>query len=275
MPKSACAIVVKNAGHKFAEWLAYQFVLGFDAVLVLDNGSTDDTREIARAFLPRFDVRVAGWDRTDPAYQRAGYDHLVGAAKGEFDWVACIDSDEFIVLPEGRSLHDLLDVPAGTAGISMPWAMFGSSGLDDSPQDLVIRSFLHRAPEAFGPNKHIKSMVRPARYLSCGNVHFFEIDGAYVDMTHAAVTVKSALQENVPDYAAGRLHHYFVQSKRDWADKLARGYHDCQRNPDEFFYYDRNEVFDDSALRYAAGVEDILRTLFGASAGRPMAGHGA
>jgi len=262
MPKSACAIVVKNAGYKFAEWIAYQFVLGFDAVLVLDNGSTDNTREIARQFSPRFDVRVSDWNRTDPAYQRAGYDHIIRSSQNEFDWVACIDSDEFLVLPEGKGLKGLLDTPDDVAGIRVPWAMFGSSGLEAAPNDLVIRSFLRRASHEFGPNKHIKSIVRPASYIACGNVHFFELNGRYVDMLHKQVTVSSALQENPPDYSGGQLNHYFVQSKADWAEKLSRGYHDCQRNPDEFFYYDRNEIFDDGAARLASEVELIIRGLF-------------
>ncbi|MFG1272062.1 glycosyltransferase family 2 protein [Xanthobacter flavus] len=258
MVKSSCATVVKNGGPKFAEWLAYQFAVGFDCVSILDNGSTDSTRRIAEQFRPHFDVRIADWSRTDAAYQRAGFEHLVRGARGEFDWVACIDSDEFIVLPEGRSLNALLNAPPHAAAIRLPWAMFGSNGHESIPDDLVIRSFVRRASDDFGPNKHIKTIVSPDRFIACPNVHFFEIDGTYVDMLHNDVSVQSALQDKAPDYSGGQLNHYFVQSKDDWRAKLARGYHDCQRSFDEFFFYDRNDILDEKAAKLAPTVEGIL-----------------
>lgn len=258
MAKNACATVVKNGGHRFAEWLAYHFTIGVDAILILDNGSTDNTVGIAKAFQRDFDVRIADWARTDRSYQRAGFDRLLREAQGEFEWVACIDSDEFIVLPPEQSLNRLLDLPDTVSAVAMPWAIFGSNGHEAKPHDLIIRSYIRRAPEDFGPNKHIKSIVRPSHFTACENVHFYNVTGSYVDMLHQPVEAKSSRSKGPPNYSGGQLNHYFVQSKEDWSDKLARGYHDCTRKFDEFYYYDRNDILDDKASIYA---DEVLRIL--------------
>lgn len=261
MAKNACATVVKNGGARFAEWLAFHLAIGMDSILVLDNGSTDNTVNVAKAFQSKFDVRIADWPRTDPSYQRAGFEYLLREAKDEFEWVACIDSDEFIVLPPERGLDRLLDLPQDISAIAMPWAMFGSNGHQTRPKDLIIRSYLRRAAEDFGPNKHIKSIVRPSHFSACENVHFYSVIGSYVDMLHRHIDVNSALLDGIPDYSGGQLNHYFVQSKNDWSDKLARGYHDCTRTFDEFYYYDRNDVFDNKAALQSENVLEILESI--------------
>lgn len=261
MAKNACATVVKNGGVRFAEWLAFHLAIGMDSILVLDNGSTDNTIDVVRAFQPKFDVRISDWPRTDPGYQRAGFDHLLRGARSEFEWVACIDSDEFIVLPPDQPLHKLLDLPQDVAAIAMPWAIFGSSGHESKPKDLIIRSYQRRAPESFDINRHIKSIVRPSHYSACENVHYFSVTGSYVDMLHRFIDGNTAVVNDAPDYSGGQLNHYFVQSKEDWSEKIKRGYHDCTRTFDEFYYYDRNDVFDDKAAAQADKVVDILNSI--------------
>lgn len=56
----------------------------------------------------------------------------------------------------------------------------------------------------------------------------------------------------------GKLHHYFTRSQAHWDAKIRRGYHDTDRKASEFELYDRNEVFDDSAARYAPMVREEL-----------------
>lgn len=269
--KVATATVVKNVGYRLAEWIAFQKAVGFDAVLLRDNGSTDNTVEIAKAFAGYYDVRIEDWPETGPEYQMNGYDNMLAAAKGEFDWVACIDCDEFLVMPEPKTLQDLVDVPDDVSGISMSWAFFGSSGHIETPKDLVIKSFLNRANDGFGPSQQVKSIIRPERAPKCVNVHVYAMEGHYVDMIGRVHSGHSHMPPLNPDFSGGKLHHYFTQSQQDWQEKISRGYHDTVRKLEEFHGYDRNETFDDSALRYAPEVERILTTVFGSSGVRRTA----
>jgi hypothetical protein len=163
------------------------------------------------------------------------------------------------MLPPHRTLADVVDVPGSVSAIAMNWAMFGSDGHVARPEGLVIANYLRRAELTFPHNRMLKSMGRPKDILACRSSHFFEVTGDYVDMTHKSLEQVSDHIDHLPDYSAGRLNHYFTQSLEDWEAKVvSRGYHDMQRSLDDFAHYDRNDIFDDSALAMVARVREIM-----------------
>lgn len=258
MGKIACTAVVRNEEQHIAEWLAWQFIIGFDTVLLLDNSSTDRTAAIARGFAPRRDVRVINWQLRTPDYQPRAYDHAISLLKDEFEWVAFFDADEFLVLDAGLNLQALL-AARPEAAIAIPWALFGSSGHKDRPEGLITENFLHRAREDFPPNRHVKSIIRPALTSGPLNPHGFEVQGYYVDILGRFLTWSNAgYLDTAPIYKGAKLHHYFTLAWADWQKKLRRGYPDQTRTEDDFTTYDRNEVFDDSARRYTAQLRAEL-----------------
>lgn len=258
--KFACISVVKNAEKSIAEWLAFHLAIGADAIFVLDNGSTDGTVEIVKQFANRFDIRFAEWPMTSADYQVRGFSQAIHECRDEFDWCACIDVDEFIMLPTGRTLGEVVDVPASVSAIAMNWAMFGSNGHVARPEGLVIENYLRRADPTFPHNRMLKTIGRPGNILGCRSTHFFDVTGDYVDMTHKLLETASDHIEDPPDYSAGRLNHYFTQSYEDWQAKVVtRGYHDMQRRLEDFANFDRNDIFDDSALALVPKVKEIMR----------------
>lgn len=258
--KFACICVVKNAEKSIAEWLAFHLAIGVDTIFVLDNGSTDGTADIVRQFAGRFDVRLAAWPLTSADYQMRGFLQAVQACRDEFDWCAFIDVDEFIMLPAGRTLADVVDVPDTVSAIAMNWAMFGSSGHDTRPDGLIIENYLHRADFTFPHNRMLKTIARPRQILGCRSTHIFSVTGDYVDMTHNVIDSSNDHIEHQPDYSAGRLNHYFTQSREDWQAKVVdRGYHDTERKLEEFKRYDRNDIYDDSALALVPKVREIMQ----------------
>ena len=50
---STVCLIAKNEERALAEWLAYQCVIGFDRIVVYDNGSTDATASIVATDLHR------------------------------------------------------------------------------------------------------------------------------------------------------------------------------------------------------------------------------
>jgi glycosyltransferase involved in cell wall biosynthesis len=256
--KLGCVAIVKNEERHIAEWLAWQFCLGFDTVLLFDNGSTDDTVQVARSFAPRLDVRVIPWASVAPDFQVRAYEHAVRLLDGAFDWLAFFDTDEFLVLDEGLALRPLL-AARPEAAVVVSWAMFGASGHQEKPEGLVTENFLYRAPDDFPPNRHVKSIVRPGRVRHGLNAHFFAVEGAYVDLRGRALSWDLPGYLSAPAAPSGaRLHHYFTRSFADWQDKLRRGNPAGERPMEEFEIYDRNEVFDDSALRLVPQLAALL-----------------
>ncbi|MGV3552947.1 glycosyltransferase family 2 protein [Rhizobium sp.] len=257
--KFACITVVKNAEKSIAEWLAFHLAIGVDTIFVLDNASTDATVEVVEQFSGRFDVRLAHWPLTSADYQIQGFLRAVEECRADFDWCAFIDIDEFIMLPPGRTLAEVVDVPATVSAIAMNWAMFGSSGHVARPPGLVIENYLHRADLTFPHNRMLKTIARPADVRGCRSTHIFRVTGDYVDMTHQPVDSTYDHIEHLPDYSGGRLNHYFAQSREDWQAKVVtRGYHDIERSQDDFARFDRNDIFDDSALSVVPKVKEII-----------------
>ena len=268
--KTACVCVVKNAELRIAEWIAYQFAVGFDSVVLLDNNSTDRTKDIARHFQAKYDVRIIDWPSTKKNYQVCGYKYALKKYQHEFDWCAFFDDDEFLTLPPKKTLEQLVDLPLLVSGIAVPWAMFGSNGHIARPNDLVIKSYMYRKNDH---DRHIKSIVRPKFLTKPHSPHYFKSregflirffsfikikPNIYVDMQHKIIRKSQPVMEVALGFDGGQLNHYYLRSRQDWDEKIARGYHDIKRDPNEFSFYDRNEVYDDSALRYLPKVEEIL-----------------
>ena len=258
MGKIGCVVIVKNEERHIAEWLVWQFLVGFDCVFLFDNASTDQTRAIAAGFAPRYDVRVLDWPGSGPGFQGRAYEHAAGLLKDEFEWLAFFDADEFLVLDEGLDLKGLL-AQRQEAAIGIPWALFGSSGHKEYPRELVIEAFTRRAPASFPPNAHIKSILRPRTVKRAFNPHAFEVEGEYVDIMGRPLTFSvPGVLTGPPQYDGAKLHHYFTRSWAHWQARLARGNLGTPRTEQDFHKYDRNEVYDDAAARYAPEIRRML-----------------
>lgn len=255
--KTAVISVVKNVEGRIEEWCAYQLAFGFDAVILLNNGSTDSTRAVIERMIASGagDIRLFEWSMTNAGYQTMGFEWAMWRHRDEFDWVACLDADEFM---SGFSIPSMLDVPRSCSAIMVPWAVFGSSGLDESPE-LVVPAFIQRARDDHWDYHHVKSFVRPSCVIGAFNSHHFHVHGSTLDTRHLNIVEPSAVQHSQPSFAHGKVNHYFVQSRADFQAKIDRGYHDHpDRRWDEFDQFNRNEVQDTDALIYLESTRALM-----------------
>lgn len=262
MTKIACVAVVKDEARHIAEWIAYQFVIGFDTVIILDNLSTDETKSIASRFAPRWDVRVLDAPFTGPDFQGLAYERALTAYSQEFEWMAFFDADEFLLLDNHKILPLYLENFSYAQGIAVNWSIFGSSGYQVSQPGLTIETYLYRGKTDFDANRHIKSIVRPGSVKKYLNPHMFDIDGVYVDLAGRPLDCEvPGIISGWPDHNGGKLNHYFSRSREDWLKKLRRGYRDTRRNENDFNYYNCNDVYDDAAAKFSPQVKNILKAL--------------
>ena len=256
-PRVAACLYVRDEAPDIAEWLAFHHVVGVDHILVFDNGSKDGTRAVVGHAARVASITLLPWPVRDRRAQLWAY--AVGLRLlRRFDWVAFLDSDEFLTPTGSAGLPEVLAVLPDAAAVAVNWAIFGSSGHDAAPEGLVIDAFRRRAPDGFVENRVVKSIVRPkgARPLT---PHTFAVRGAYVRPDGRPATFgPPAFTADAPDYGLLQVSHYFTRSRAHWRRKMARGYRDIVRPPDAFAQYDRNEVEDLSTARFAPAVKAEL-----------------
>lgn len=261
--KSAICLYVRNEARDIAEWVAFHDLVGFDSLLVFDNGSTDGTDRILRAAARCIDLRYHCWQDCGAGAQIAAYDAATEAYGREFDWIAFLDSDEFFVPADPIPVNHFLARFDDYSGIAIPWAIYGANGHEDFPAVPVTQAFTRRAPADFFPARHVKTILRPGFATRCLNPHCFDLAGHHAgsyctplrepaQWLPAPDGILPGVLATPPDYRAGRINHYFTRSRAHWRAKLQRGYRGQPnlRRDEEFNEYNRNEIDDPIALRY-------------------------
>jgi glycosyltransferase involved in cell wall biosynthesis len=271
--KSAICLIVRNEARDIAEWIAFHALLGFDTQIIFDNASDDGTARIIRAAAGLYDIRTHYWPNRSTESQIAAYQAACEAYRLEFDWMAFIDSDEFLLLTEDVPINQFLSRYDRWSGIALHWAVYGANGHDEFPPGLILENFTRRADETFFAARHVKSIVRPGFANGCLNPHCFDlrghIDGSYCDTQGRPMQwwlaperggILPGLSRDPPDYSVGRVNHYFTRSRAHWLAKLRRGYPSdvAIRKMEEFDEYNRNEIADPIAARYLPTLREAV-----------------
>lgn len=238
-----CAIVLHEERY-IEEWIDYHTSIGFDHIYLYDNSDNGVLVELLKERENVTVIHLPGRVKQLEAYNR-----FLADFGTKHTWCAFIDVDEFIVLRDGRRIHDLLKLHLpkdGLAGsLCLNWLMFGNSGhlrYEDKP---VTERFLYRHAEV---NPHVKCIVRLECVASIINPHFAVLQhGFYQKDTNGRVVVGAFNVDGPIDQAC--IHHYFWKSKEEFEEKVARGRADTTivRSVNEFADSYRNEVFDTSA----------------------------
>lgn len=256
----ACCLMVKNEEAVIGEWIAYHHLLGFDAFIIVDHMSTDNTKLAAAKMQDITTVHVLDEQGQPPELQKRVYMDVIAAFQDQYDWIAFIDSDEFIASSVSLEIRSLLE-NTSASGIAIPWLIFGSNGLKERGSGLLIEEFDRRSLPSFQPNLHVKSIVRPKAVVSCINAHCFKLDGDYVrpDGTRLTWGRGPGLLETFPEDTAWQVNHYYTRSRGDWARRMNRGQlGQFVRTWAEFDAYDKNDLLDLTAKRRSDEVRTLL-----------------
>lgn len=274
--RTAVCMNVRNEARDIGEWMAFHRIAGFDTQIIFDNDSSDATRRLIQSAGRLFDVHYHHWGQADHRYQIDAYFTACHLYRHAFDWIAFIDSDEFLVTTSPQPISAFLARFDTCGGVGVNWAIYGANGHEHHPPGLLTEAFTRRSEAGFFPNRHIKSIVRPLAVQACENPHWFHLDAPYVTADGAPLTwlltpeghLLRGLTQDAPDYAACRVNHYFTRSHAQWAEKVRRGYPAdiAVRKMEEFGYYDRNEVEDPIAARWSGQVRTLAAQIRDAAA---------
>ena len=262
----AVVSIMKNEAPYVNEWLEYHIWAGVDHFFIYDNDSPDNLKEMLQPYIDAGMVTYIFYP--GKCRQMEAYNNAIKHYKFFCRYIAFIDADEFIFPQNNKSIVEVVDEiladNPNAGGLAVNWHCFGSNNLETADYSKgVLERFTRRAPNNWCPpleefnnfpggNAHIKTLANPRRVDYFNLPHFAHYFEGYVAFNEAGGN--STLFSNYPPLAEKIvINHYLVKSKEEYTKKVRRGNADCVDNkyqPEQFNFFDRNEVFDDEILKY-------------------------
>ncbi|WP_289069467.1 glycosyltransferase family 2 protein [uncultured Aliiroseovarius sp.] len=277
--------MMKDEGPFVLEWIAHHLAIGFTDLVVFTNDCSDGTDDILIRLEElglahhRRNVIAEGIRPQPSALKHAQVDPLVGAS----DWLLVFDADEFLCIRHGDgSLDGMITAAtdAGANGIVITWRIYGSGGIHDWSRAPVTEQYLHAAPPMWNKGWGVKTLFKfDPEYWKLG-IHRPKIKNKHLetDFPDSVVWLNGSgrLMEDyfkfrgwrsivrTVGYDWAQMNHYAVKSIDSYAIRKFRGNVNLKKdkyNADYWALQDRNEVFDDLALRHADRRRQIFDTL--------------
>ncbi len=277
--------MMKDEGPFLIEWIAHHLAVGFTDLLVYTNDCSDGTddllirlEQLGLAHHRRNDI-PEGLRPQPSALNYAQEDPVVQQS----DWVMVFDADEFLSIRYGDGRLDGLisaTKAQGANGIVVTWRIFGSGGVVDWSRSPVTEQYLMAAPTSWNKGWGVKTLFTfDPDYWKLG-IHRPKMKNRHIK-TDFPDTVKwlTGSGAEMEDYFKFRgwrsitrtvgydwvqLNHYAVKSVDSYAIRKMRGNVNNKAdkyNSDYWSLQDRNEVRDDTMLRYTTDRNRIIRQL--------------
>jgi len=283
--KSAVVTIARQESTYIQEWIAYQYLMGFDKIIVMlhayqnePDETFDKIERLPNFVLDRVVVGTISCENIDgintPMYQRMGmYKAFDSYIKGKFEWMAMFDADEYLYDSQKRCVNDILDVLPEDAGqVSMPWLVYGPSNRVQSARYPETRLSVFNCRQPLERFFGYKSIVRVENIIDNGAwywCHFAKTSGTYITfngdvISNVPVENWDYIQNGIQRYPINYdtcLVHYHTGAMEDWVNRhkrrpitVAETEHDVRRFMNHSFV-----DFDDRMMVHHDQLNGILR----------------
>lgn len=174
--KLSVLAIFQNEDRFLKEWLDFYRVLGVDHFYLYNNLSDDNYQEVLKPYINDGIVELFDWPyASQPGseadwtrIQAAAYREGLKKAEGQSQWVAIIDTDEFMFPLNHQDLKTFIKGYENCSGLLVNWQEFGTSNVERIPDDkLMIETLLLQSPPHSKVNTFCKSIVRPEAARTC------------------------------------------------------------------------------------------------------------
>jgi hypothetical protein len=204
-------ILVKNEIDILEDNIRTHAGLGIDSFLVMDNGSTDGTREMLASLQDEFDLHII--DQPEQSYQqREWMTRLAFTARNKLgaDWVVSNDADEFWI-PRNGNLKTGLDRKGSIITVKRHNMLLDeqsvAAGLPYSASTLRVRNPIYYSKEVQLNEDNISIPLAKISPKVMVNPHgLFRIKGGNHRAKHVMRLINQANSDKV------MVHHYPMRS---------------------------------------------------------------
>lgn len=247
--KIAITSIQRDRNPYVVEWLAFHLMVGFNQFYIYCHKTRDGMDETLLRLSQHYPIQLFKIEQ-DERPQIVAYQHAWANFGAKVDWMAFIDGDEFLFPTHAASMQEALSPyrDAALSALGVYWKCYGSNGRIAEPPGLLLENFPRHSATDFGPNRHIKSIVKGGSLVNPCRAHLFDTDKGTFD-EHLRPINHGHMADYLPTYDHFRINHYVVQSsdyyfrikhRMDAAD-MPQG---LRRNETFFEWHDRNEEDD-------------------------------
>ena len=269
---------IKDDEYYIEEWLCFYDLIGVEQFyIVLHNCS--DTTEAKIKRLPFYAEKVKLYACNTPNdgknYQLGSYKELIKLARGNTEWLAMLDGDEYLFGVTEDDIKEIVSLYDEFSGICVNWKLFNSSGHLVRPARPTIKHYtscLRYVGHSLHPfTRTVKSVIKPHDIQGIYCSHMFDLRGTMVNDAFKILDVAdgrndywSSRFEN--SYCNLQINHYYSRSLQDWQARRSRGTNtavtaaSCTDN--EFYRLQHAGQLDDlTILRFVPELETRLNEL--------------
>lgn len=217
-----CAIFQNDADY-LKEWIEFHKIQGVKHFYLYNNNSQDDFQAVLKRYIKKDEVTLVEWPYTYDdgehgawlAIQRAAYMDCINRFGSDMDWLAFIDTDEFLFSPKGKPLPHYLKDYKSYGGVCVNWLNFGTSHIHEIPPGFVMIQLLLQCEDIQEtPLYFMKSIVQPKYVQDCKSAHVFNFkDGKFaVTVDENETTGNNHSSELLLDKI--RINHYWSRTEK-------------------------------------------------------------
>lgn len=233
--KEVCVCVcacIKNEHRYLKEWIDYHSVIGIDHIYLVEDYGSKSHFNIVKEYsqvtlIPMAEIGV----ELDTGRQLRTYQVMLERLRGEYDWCAFIDIDEFIHLQPRMTWESFHKRFQHNTGVFLSWVTHSASGqieYEDKPVRERFTEVVERYPTCDSRKWRVKTIANlnnPATRMT--SAHWAE----------GAVNTMGMRTEIVKCLKYAYIDHYFTKSWEEWCNRFT-GRGDIvlgHRKVDEFF----------------------------------------
>jgi hypothetical protein len=226
---SICTIFRDEAPY-LREWIEFHRLVGVQHFYLCNHLSKDQYEEVLEPYIKEGIVELTnicdpnmdrGMNFLKYAIQEPFYTDTIQKARGVSKWVACIDTDEFLVPVLPNSLHSSLENSLIVllqdyeifGGLAVNWQIFSTSNIERiQPNELMIEKLIRCSLKDHPWNFHVKSIVQPEKTLNFTSPHFANYMPGYSQVN----TDKVAFEGRFSPYVQVdklRINHYWCRDE--------------------------------------------------------------
>ena len=261
-----CAII-RDREQWIAEWISFHYLAGFTNFYIGLHKCSDKTEEILIDLSKKYKINIFHVeDRVGGSQQTFFYNFIQNEVAYEVDWMAYIDSDEYLFSPEQKKIGPVLDgfLQQNIYALAVQWVCFGSNKFAREPSGLIIENYRHRAPDDFAVNKHVKSIIyqRLPGIIKFNNPHLVSADFQVFDEQLRPIDTPISPYE--PTFSNLRINHYLCQSREYFENvKKFSGNADNEasneiKREEWWIGHDRNDLLDHSVESYIHPIKALI-----------------